>query len=372
MGDNFPRFKAAAIQAAPVFLDREASVEKACRLIAEAASEGARLIAFPEVFIPGYPYWNRMEPAFKTRPYFIELVKNSVEVPSPATERLCDAAREAGAYVVIGINERPANTLGTLFNTNLVMGPRGRILLRHRKLMPTFVEKLTWGLGDGAGLRVLDTEVGKLGTLICGENANPLARFALLGQGEQVHVANYPALPAGEGAGYDLAREVEIRGAAHAFEGKVFNIVASGTISQEIRKRLGDTPEKRKLLEGPSIAFTAIFAPGGKLLAGPLDPNEEGILYAECDIEQVIAPKLRHDVAGHYNRFDILSLDLNRAPQRPVHEYEEALASPPEGVAGTALPASAAASLDGLLRGEGREKALRALLQELLQRLGAS
>ncbi|HSQ05397.1 MAG TPA: carbon-nitrogen hydrolase family protein [Burkholderiales bacterium] len=323
MGDTFPKFKAAAIQAAPVYLNREATVDKACALIAEAARAGAQLIAFPEVFVPGYPYWIRLDNPFRTTGYFIELVKNAVEVPGPATVRLCEAARKAAAYVVIGINERPTNTLGTLYNTNLVIGPDGDILLKHRKLMPTYAEKMVWGFGDGSTLRVIDATLGKVGTLICGENANPLARFALLAQGEQVHVSNYPALPGGDMGGYDLSKEIELRGATHAFEGKVFNLVASATIDESVIAKVADTAEKRRTMSGPCMSFTGIFAPGGRLCSDSVPPGEEGIVYADCDIEAIIAPKMRHDVAGHYNRSDVLTLNLNRAPQQPLAEYAE-------------------------------------------------
>lgn len=144
MGDTFPRFKAAAIQAAPVFLDREATVEKACRLILEAASKGAKLIAFPEVYVPAYPYWSGLDNPFRGQKYFRELVKNSVEVPSPTTERICQCARQANAYIVMGINEKVPETLGTIYNTNLLIDPRGKILGAHRKLMATYIEKITW------------------------------------------------------------------------------------------------------------------------------------------------------------------------------------------------------------------------------------
>ncbi len=323
MGDTFPKFKAAAVQAAPVFLDREATIEKACSLIAEAARAGANLIAFPEVFVAGYPYWIRLDNPFRTTRYFIELVKNAVEVPSPATDRLCEAARQYGCYVVIGINERPFNTLGTLYNTNLLIGPDGAILLKHRKLMPTYAEKMVWGFGDGSTLRVLDTALGKVGTLICGENANPLARYALLAQGEQVHVSNYPALPGGDGGGYDLSREIELRGATHSFEGKVFNIVVSAAIDATVIAKVADTEEKRRAMSGPCMSFTGIFAPGGRLCSDTVPPGKEGIVYADCDIEAVIAPKMRHDVAGHYNRADVLSLRLNRAPNDAIVERME-------------------------------------------------
>jgi aliphatic nitrilase len=320
MGDTFPKTKVAAVQAAPVFLDREATVEKALSLIEEAARGGAELIAFPEVFLPGYPYWNRLENAYKTTSYFVELLKNAVEVPSPTTDRLCEAARRACAYIVIGINERPTNTLGTLYNTNLIIGPEGDILLKHRKLMPTFAEKLVWGFGDGSTLRVLDTPIGKLGTLICGENANPLARFALIALGEQIHVANYPGLPGGDLGGFDLSEEIRLRGATHAFEGKLFNVVVTSVIDDTVINKVADTEEKRRIMAGKQMSFTGVFAPGGRLCSETVAPGEEGIVYADCDMEAIIAPKLRHDVAGHYNRFDVLSLSVNRSPCSPLIE----------------------------------------------------
>lgn len=320
MGDTFPKVKVAAVQAAPVFLDREATLDKAVSLISEASGNGAGLIAFPEVFIAGYPYWNRIENVFKTTGYYIELLKNAVRIPGPVTDRLCEAARKAAAYVVMGVNERPDNTLGTLYNTNLVIAPDGKILLKHRKLMPTYAEKLVWGFGDGSSLRVLDTPIGKLGTLICGENANPLARFALIAQGEELHVSNYPSMPASDYGGYSIGDEIRLRGATHAFEGKVFNLVVSSVIDKTAVERIADTEEKRRILSGPQSSFTGVFAPGGKLFSETLPPGEEGIVYAECDIEAVIGPKLRHDVAGQYNRFDVLSLNLNRTPCRPIIE----------------------------------------------------
>ncbi len=322
MGDTFPKFKAAAVQVAPVFLDREATLEKSCRLIEEAAANGAKLIAFPEVFIPAYPWWNRLDNPYRGKKYFPELVKNSVEIPSPTTERLCQCARKARAYVVMGINERVPETLGTLYNTNVLIDPQGRILGAHRKLVPTFAEKLVWGGGDGSTLKVYPTEVGKLGMLNCGENTNILARFALIGQGEQVHVANYPGQPAGDESKYDLAHAIEIRSAAHAFEGKLFNVVSSSVFSKEIAEILGDTEEKRKMVSKGSIGLTAIYGPNGKRLAGPLDPNEEGMVFAEIDIEKIIEEKLQHDIVGHYNRFDVVSLNLNRRHLRPIWDVE--------------------------------------------------
>jgi predicted amidohydrolase len=320
MGDTFPKFKAAAIQAAPVFLNREATVEKACRLILEAANRGAQLIVFPEVFIAGYPYWHRLDNPFRGKKYFRELVKNAVEVPSPATEKLCHCARQANAIVVMGINEKIPETLGTIFNSNLIIDRQGKIIGCHRKLVPTFIEKLTWGGGDGCSLCVYDTDCGKVGTLICGENLNPLARFALLAQGEQVHAANYPGQPAGDESNHDIRHTIEIRSAAQSFEGKVFTIAACGVFTQEIADLLGDTEEKKRMVTKGSIGLSGIFGPNGKFLAGPLDPNEEGMVIAEIDIEQIIEAKLHHDIAGNYNRFDVLSLNINRSPQTAIWE----------------------------------------------------
>jgi len=320
MGDTFPKFKAAAIQAAPVFLNREATVEKACRLILEAANRGAQLVVFPEVFVAGYPYWNRLDNPFRGKKYFRELVKNAVEVPSPATEKLCHCARQANAMVVMGINEKIPETLGTIFNSNLMIDRQGKIIGCHRKLVPTFIEKLTWGGGDGRSLRVYDTDCGKMGTLICGENLNPLARFALVAQGEQVHTANYPGQPAGDESNHDIRHTIEIRSAAQSFEGKIFTIAACGVFTQEIAGLLGDTEEKKRMVGKGSIGLSGIFGPNGKFLAGPLDPNEEGMVIAEIDIEQIIEAKLHHDIAGNYNRFDILSLNMNRRPQTAICE----------------------------------------------------
>jgi nitrilase len=179
---------------------------------------------------------------------------------------------------------------------------------------------LTWGGGDGSTLKVYDTDIGKLGMLNCGENTNSLARYALIGQGEQVHIANYPGQPAGDESNYDLAHAIEIRSAAHAFEGKLFNVVSCSVFTPAIAEILGDTEEKKKMVSNGSIGLTAIYGPDGKRLAGPLDPNEEGMVVAEIDLEKIIVPKLQHDIVGHYQRFDVLSLNLNRRPLKPIWE----------------------------------------------------
>ena len=365
MSSPWPVFTAAAVQAAPVYLDRQATVDKACGLIREAGRAGARLVAFPEVFVPGFPHWIYLDRPQPNERYFVELVREAVQVPGPETERLGQAAREAGAHVVIGVNERSPRSMGELFNTNLLFGPDGSLMGWHRKLMPTYAEKMVWSFGDGSTLRVYDTAVGRLGTLCCGENTNPLARFALIAQGEQVHVANYPARPAGDA--YDLTRAIEIRSAAHAFEGKCFVLVAGSLISAPMRERLGDTAEKRRLLGDGSMTFTGILGPDGRVIAGPAAPDREEIVYGKIELEAIIRPKILHDVAGNYNRFDVLSLQLNRAPLAAIHEAMPALTD------SKGLGPDTRALLDELRRraGSASHEELRALVASLLAALDA-
>ncbi len=320
MGTRFPKFRAAAVQAAPVFLDREGTVEKTCELIREAGKNGADLVAFPETFIPSYPYWVWLDSPLKGFDYFVRLYKNSVEVPSAATDSLCQAAREAGTYVVVGINEIDPVLIGTIFNTNLYIDRSGHLMGKHRKLVPTFAEKTVWGYGDGSTLRVHETDIGRLGSLCCGENTNTLARFALLAQGEQVHVANYPAFPVKDR--WDMESAIKIRAGAHALEGKVFVIVSSSAISQEMKAELCDTQEKLSWMEGTGSAVSAIFGPDGNIIGEPLI-DQEGIVYADVDLELALVPKLFQDITGHYNRFDVLSLHLNREELHPIREVRD-------------------------------------------------
>ncbi len=319
---DLPRSRVAAVQAAPVFLDLAASVDKACALISEAADKGAKLVAFPEVFLPGYPYWNWLKTPVEGSAWFEKLWHASLEISGPEVERLCEAAREHDCIVVIGANERDDKRVGTLYNTNIVIGNDGTLLGRHRKLVPTWAEKLTWTGGDGSSLRVYDTLVGPLGTLACGENTNTLARFALLSEGELVHVANYIALPVAP-ADYDMAQAIRIRAAAHSFEGKLFTIVSSSAVSEEIIESMSkDRPENRELLTRKSSAFSGIIDPAGNVIGEPLI-DEEGIVYADIDLNACVAPKQMHDIIGGYNRFDIFDLKVDRSPREPA-AFEDA------------------------------------------------
>jgi nitrilase len=314
---ELPQFTAAAVQTAPVYLDAPKTVAKAIDLISEAAGRGAKLIAFPEAFVPGYPYWNWTMTPVAGSPWFERLYRNAIDVPGPEVAAVCDAARRHGVVVVIGVNERDPFSMGAIYNTILTISSTGELVGRHRKLVPTWAEKLTWTGGDGSSLKVHETEIGRLGVLACGENTNTLARFALLAQGEQVHVASYIALPVAP-PDYDMADAIAIRTAAHAFEGKVFSVVSSSVVSPEIIDVVaGDDAQVRELLSRPRNALSGVFGPDGR----PVTPSlvdDEGIVYADIDLARCIQPKQMHDIIGHYNRFDVLQLHLDATPRSPL------------------------------------------------------
>lgn len=317
---ELPKFIAAAVQTSPVFLNTAATVDKAVGLIHEAASAGARLVAFPEVFVAGYPYWNWIMTPLEGSAWFERLYRSAILVPGPEVEALCNAARQAHINVVIGVNERAPHSLGSIYNTVLTINSDGRLIGRHRKLVPTWAEKLSWAPGDGSGLKVHQTDIGPLGALACGENTNTLARYTLLAQGELVHVANYISLPVAP-PDYDMAEAIKVRAMAHCFEGKVFTVVSCSTVSEEIIRTMDEAkPGVRALLERKNSAFSAIIGPDGRIVGQPLI-DEEGIVYAEIDLARCIQPKQMHDIVGHYNRFDIFELKVNTAPQRPVTLY---------------------------------------------------
>jgi predicted amidohydrolase len=308
MADTYAKFKAAVVQTSPVFLNRDATIDKACQLILEAGRNGASLVAFPEVFVPGYPYWVWMEAPTATGHLFKRLFSEAVQIPGKATDDLCRAAKEADTYVVMGVTEKVSHTLGAMWNTNIIIDKQGFIMGKCRKIMPTMAEKLVWGHGgDGDSFKVYDTDIGKLGTLICGTNANTLARFALIGQGEQVHVANYPAFPMPSTG--QMEDWIKLRAKAHCHEGKLFTLVSTSTMNPEMYDMLWDTEEKRKLLGAETFAYSAIYGPDAQPIAEIV--NDDGIIYADIDIEEEILHKQFHDIVHQTTRADILSLRVN-------------------------------------------------------------
>ena len=319
-GDHYPKFKVAAVQAEPVPLDREATVDKACSLIEEAGRNGAKIIALPEGFIPGHPDWLYFYPPDEAmKRFYRDFFKNSVEVPSPATDQLARAARNAGAYVAIGINERVRGQMGSLFNSILFLGPDGSILGVHRKLVPTTTERLVLSAGDGSTLDVYPTPYGELGGLMCGENTNSLARFALLAQGEKIHTAHWPAYPSEYNRGGIDGQDIRIR--YHAYEGKCFVVSSASVFGDASIERLCVTEQARSLvLKGNAVS--GVVNPFGKYIGGPLR-GDEGIVYADVDTELMIDAKTLHDVTGHYNRFDVLSLRYNRKKPKSIELVDE-------------------------------------------------
>jgi nitrilase len=312
MGDVYGTVKVAAVQAASVFLDREGSTEKACRLIREAGRNGARVIGFPEGFIPAHPVWYHHHSATGSlsNKLATELFKNSVEIPGPETDKLAAAARDANAYVVVGVCEKNPNTMGTMFNSQIYFGPDGTLIGKHQKIMPTVGERLvhTGGFGDTFG--AFQTEFGPMSGLICGENSNPLAVFALTAEGTRIHVMSWPNhFPV---SGDPLRNRVAIDAQSFAQMSKAFVIAACGTVDEHMIEMLKPGPEAEKFLRDPDCSGgSCIVAPNSRIIAGPMR-NEEGILYAECDLDIGIQMKLRHDFAGHYNRPDIFRLHINR------------------------------------------------------------
>lgn len=320
-----PTFKAAAVQAAPVFMDAAGTAEKAASLIAEAGQQGADLVVFPEVFIPGYPYWNWITDPVTGSAWFERLVRASIFADGPEMATICAAAKAHNCLVVIGINERSPVSLGALYNTLMFVGPDGEVIGKHRKLVPTWAEKLTWTGGDGSSLKVYDTKIGPLGGLACGENTNTLARFSLLAQGELVHAASYISLPVAP-KDYDMAEAIKLRSMSHSFEGKVFTVTATSTVSEEIIVAMEHVrPDARELLQRKSSAYSGVIGPDGReVVPGLID--EEGIVYAEIDLGKCIQPKQMHDITGHYNRFDIFNLQVNQQPQSPITRVGQAAA----------------------------------------------
>jgi nitrilase len=292
----------ACVQAEPVILDRERTLDKQAELTAEAAAAGARLVVFPEAFVPAYPSstWAKFLAGWadpRAKSAFAQLAREAVEVPGPAADRLGAIARENDVWLVTGVTERDPSRPGTLYNTLLYHAPDGALALTHRKLVPTNHERLIWGQGDGGGLRALETPLGRIGGLICWENYMPLARFSLYESGVEIYLAS----TADDGDAWQ-ATLVHL-----ARESRAFLVAASHF--QRSTSYPADFPLRTELagLEIIGRGGSAILAPDGSYLAGPLY-DQEGILYAELDPAHLAEERQRFDPAGHYHRPDVLSL----------------------------------------------------------------
>jgi nitrilase len=306
--------RVAVVQHPPVLLHREETVARGVELLAEAALAGARLVSFPETWVPGYPEWLwRLRPGQDdalTAEIHARLLDSAVDLGAGHLDPLLRAAREHGVTVLVGIHERDGRfSRGTLYNTAVLVGPDGEVLNRHRKLMPTNPERMVWGLGDASGLRVVDTPAGRVGALICWENYMPLARFTLYAQGPDFHLA--PTWDAGSGW-VSTMRHI-------ALEGRCW-VLGNGTAMRG-RDVPADFPSRDALFPDQDDWFnpgdSVIVGPHGRIVAGPLR-SEHGILYADCDPAAAAAARRTLDVAGHYARPDVFRLEVRTEPRPPV------------------------------------------------------
>lgn len=317
MANTQRMFKVAAVQAAPVFLNREATVDKAIKLIEEAASQGAKLIAFPETWIPGYPWWIWLgSPAWGMQ--FVQRYHdNSVPLNGADVRRLTKAARDNDIHVVMGYSEKDG---GSLYMGQMVIARDGAIVAARRKLKPTHVERTVFGEGDGSHLAVYELDIGRVGALCCWEHLQPLTKYAMFSMQEQIHIASWPSFSLYRDMAYALGPELNTAASQmYAAEGQCFVVASCATVSPEMVEMLCDTPDKRALLR-PGGGFAMVFGPDGRPLAEPLPEDAEGLVYAEIDLGVIAIAKSAADPVGHYSRPDVTRLLLNTASS-PRVEY---------------------------------------------------
>jgi len=318
MSGAMTKYRAAAVQAAPVFLDLERSVEKAIGLIEQAAKQDVRLIAFPETWLPGYPFWIWLgAPAWGMR-FVQRYFENSLVKGDKHWNALADAARRHQMHVATGYSERAG---GSLYMGQAIFGPGGELIAARRKLKPTHAERTVFGEGDGSHLAVHETGIGRLGALCCWEHIQPLSKYAMYAADEQVHIASWPSFSLYRGMAYALGPEVNTAASQiYAVEGGCYVLAACATVSPEMIKMLIDTPDKEPLLKAGG-GFAMIFAPDGRAMAEPLPETKEGLIVADIDLGMIALAKAAADPAGHYSRPDVTRLLLNPRPAARVESF---------------------------------------------------
>jgi aliphatic nitrilase len=309
--------RAAAAQLSPDLVEAGGTLTKVLNAIGEAAAKGVQFIVFPETFLPWYPYFSFVYPPVSTGKDHIRLYEHAVVVPGPVTEAVGAAAARHRMVVVLGVNERDH---GSLFNTQIIFDADGAVRLTRRKITPTFHERMIWGQGDGSGLAVVDTSVGRIGALACWEHYNPLARYALMAQHEEIHAAQFP----GSLVGPVFAEQMEVTIRHHALESGCFVVNATGWLTDEQKTAIAPDPKLHKALSGGCM--TAIVSPEGAHLVPPLTGGE-GLLIADLDMGLITKRKRMMDSVGHYARPELLQLVLDNRPAPPMRIYSHGTGS---------------------------------------------
>lgn len=310
--------KVAVVQAAPAFLNLQAGVAKTIDLMRQASTQGAKLIAFPECWLPGYPWWIWLDSPAWGMQFVGRHFQNCMTADGPEAAEIAQAAAELGLWVVLGYSERAA---GSLYIAQLIIDDAGNTVAARRKLKATYVERTVFGEGDGSDIKVHETSIGNLGALCCWEHINPLSKFAMYAQNEQIHVASWPSFSIYPGAAYALSPQVNLAASQiYAVEGQCFVLAPCGVVSQEMIATLCDTPAKGELLKAGG-GHAMIFGPDGSPLAEPLEPDAEGLLYADIDLSMIPFAKAAADPTGHYSRPDVARLLFNPAPNPCVQRF---------------------------------------------------
>lgn len=314
MTDYTKTFRAAVVQAEPVWNDLEGGIDKVIALATEAKQNGAEIIAFPETFIPGYPWYLWLDSVAWQSQFTVPYALNSLEIGSEQWQRIEHAAGELGITIALGFSEREG---GSMYMAQAVIDDQGKTLMTRRKLKPTHVERTQFGDGDGSDFQVIDTPVGRVGALNCWEHLQPLTKYALFSQQEQLHIASWPSFSIFEGAVNALGPEVNVGASRqYAVEGQNYVLAPCAIVGEAAQSLFADTELKKQFLKLGG-GYARIFGPDGRSLAEPLDPTEEGILYADIDYAGILAAKNAADPVGHYSRPDVFALHLENRGRLP-------------------------------------------------------